>query len=163
MNIQITKAEQQDARALMGVSKLAFDDDINYGAPQVGGPPGYTSANWHLRMILTCDVFKILAESDDSDRLSGRIVGGIIVYEKGYRHMELGRMFIHPDYQNQGIGGQVIQFLEETYPDTKLWTLDTPTWNKRNEHFYQKMGYGLTGQEGAGGVWFAKRMTQKTL
>ena len=116
--------------------------------------------NWHLRMILTCDVYKIVMEDGRFDKLSGHIVGGIIVYEKGYRHMELGRMFIHPDYQNQGLGKQAIQFLEETYPEAKLWTLDTPAWNKRNIHFYQKMGYELTGKEGPGGLWFAKQMAQ---
>jgi ribosomal protein S18 acetylase RimI-like enzyme len=163
MTIQITKAQQEDAKALMQVSKAAFNNDVNYEAPGVGGPPGYASANWHLRMILTCDVYKIVAGhfdklSDRSDRPSGHIVGGIIVYEKGYRHMELGRIWIHPDYQDQGIGKQAIQFLEETYPEVKLWELDTPAWNKRNIHFYQKMGYELTGTEGPGGLCFAKQM-----
>lgn len=150
MKIKITKAQQQDAKSLSQVSKVAFEDDVNYGAPQKGGPPGYASVNWHLRMILSCEVYKIVTES-------GNFVGGIIVYEKGFQHMELGRMFIHPDFQNQSIGRQAILFLEETYPETKLWTLDTPTWNKRNQHFYQKMGYELTGQQGPGGLWFAKQ------
>ena len=154
MMIQIRKAEQEDAQALMVVSRDAFDGDINYGAPEAGGPPGYASENWHLRMILNCDVYKIV----HFDRLSERIVGGIVVYEKEPQHMELGRMWVHPDYQNQGIGGQAIQFLEDMYPDAKLWTLDTPKWNTRNHHFYQKMGYELTGEEGEGGLWFAKQI-----
>ncbi len=159
MTVRILKAQQEDAKALMETSKAAFNDDVNYGATSVGGPPGYTSTNWHLRMILTCDTYKIMhfdKLNDQSD--NGRFVGGIVVYEKGYRHMELGRMWIHPDFQNQGVGGQAIQFLEEAYPDAKLWTLDTPKWNKRNHHFYQKMGYELTGEEAHGGVWFAKQI-----
>ena len=167
MTIQIHKAQQEDAKALMETSKAAFNDDVNYGAPSLGGPPGYTSTNWHLRMILTCDTYKIMhfdklndqSDKGHFDRLSKCIVGGIVVYEKGYRHMELGRMWIHPDFQNQGVGAQAIKFIEKTYPGATVWTLDTPKWNKRNHHFYQKMGYELTGEEGHGGVWFAKNMS----
>ncbi len=150
MNICIRKAVEEDARPLTAVSRQAFNHDIHYGAPQVGGPPGYDTVNWQLRMILTCDYYKI----EDED---GRLLGGIIVYPKGYRQMELGRIFVHPDCQNQGIGAQAFRFLEETYPETDRWTLDTPAWNTRNRHFYEKMGYRLTGAEGHGGVWYAKQ------
>lgn len=168
MIIKITKAQQEDAKELTSVSQAAFDDDVHYGAPQAGGPPGYRSASWHTRMILNCDVYKIVAENGHFDRLnfdklSDRIIGGIIVYQKKAGHMELGRMFIHPDYQNQGIGAQAIRFLEETYPDAHLWTLDTPAWNTRNRHFYEKMGYTLTGAVGPGGVWYEKRIAVNTL
>ncbi len=154
MDIQFAKAGQLDAKRLAHVSQQAFDNDVHYGAPTVGGPPGYRSPNWHLRMILTADFYKIVAGN-------GRIVGGIIVYQTGYRQMELGRIFLHPAFQNQGIGEQAIHFLEQTYPDTDVWTLDTPAWNRRNRHFYEKMGYRLTGQEGPGGLWFAKQMTKE--
>ncbi|MGB4873090.1 MAG: GNAT family N-acetyltransferase [Candidatus Promineifilaceae bacterium] len=154
MNICIRKAVEGDARPLTAVSRQAFNHDIHYGAPQVGGPPGYDMVNWQLRMILTCDYYKI----EDED---GRLLGGIIVYPKGYRHMELGRIFVQPDCQNQGIGAQAIRFLEETYPETDRWTLDTPAWNTRNRYFYEKMGYRLTGEEGHGGVWYAKQIGDK--
>lgn len=154
MDIQFAKAEQLDARRLALVSQQAFDHDVHYGAPAAGGPPGYRSANWHLRMILTADFYKIVAGN-------GRIIGGIVVYQTGYRQMELGRIFLHPTFQNQGIGEQAICFLEQTYPETDRWTLDTPAWNQRNRHFYEKMGYRLTGKEGPGGLWFAKQMTKE--
>lgn len=154
MNISIRKAEEGDVRPLTAVSQQAFNHDVHYGAPQVGGPPGYDMVNWQLRMILTCDYYKIEDEN-------GRLLGGAIVYPKGYRHMELGRLFVHPDCQNQRVGAQTIRFLEETYPDTDLWTLDTPAWNTRNRHFYEKMGYCLTGEEVHGCVWYAKQTARQ--
>ena len=154
MNIRITRATEEDARPLTAVSQQAFDHDVHYGAPQAGGPPGYDVVNWQLRMILTCDTYKIEDEN-------GRLLGGAIIYPRGYRHMELGRIYLLPDCQNQGVGAQAMRLLEELYPDTDLWTLDTPAWNTRNRHFYEKMGYRLTGEEGHGGVWYAKQIARQ--
>jgi hypothetical protein len=41
--IRFDKATPEDAEALALASWRAFDNDINYGAPGVGGPPGYKS------------------------------------------------------------------------------------------------------------------------
>jgi hypothetical protein len=33
-----------------------------------------------------------------------------------------------------------MEFIEQTYPAAK-WTLDTPLYAVRNQHFYEKLGY----------------------
>ncbi len=71
----------------------------------------------------------------------GRIIGGMIVFDLGRGHYELGRIFIAPEYQNQGIGAQALQFIEGAYPQARRWTLDTPSWATRNQHFYEAHGY----------------------
>jgi len=85
-----------------------------------------------------------------------RIIGGIIAFDKGKGHYNLGRIFIHPDYQNKGIGAQAIEFIENTLPQATRWTLGTPRWNKRTQHFYQKMGYVKIGADGPDGVLYGK-------
>lgn len=118
-------------------SKSAFDNDIHYGAPaqdsKGGGPPGYDSPEWQRRMMRVGRYYKILVGDE--------IVGGAIVFARAIREYEVGRIFIHADFQNQGIGTQALEFLFREFPLARTWTLDTPVWNQRTRHFYEKMGF----------------------
>ena len=147
MNTTITlqKATARDAVALAEISKRAFDSDVDCGAPGPGGPPGYDSAQWQRDIMKRADYYKILHGE--------RIVGGLIVFRKAPREYELGRIFIDPNVQGQGIGAQAMALMEAAYPLAKLWTLDTPTWNTRTNRFYPKMGYIKTGERGEDGFY----------
>jgi len=96
------------------------------------------------------DYFKILT--------SDQIVGGVIVLRKRPREHELGRIFVDPEYQNQGIGAQAFEFLWQEYPLAKKWTLGTPAWNRRTRHFYKKVGFVEVGSDLRGGILFEKRL-----
>ena len=69
------------------------------------------------------------------------VVGGFIVFPRAIREYELGRIFIHADFQNQRIGTQAMEFMFEEFPLAKIWTVGTPAWNRRTRHFYEKMGF----------------------
>jgi len=142
------KARLSDAARLAEVSKLAFDYDIHYGAPGPGGPPGYDSAKWQRQIMGFGDYYKILDGK--------RIIGGIIILRKAVREYEVGRIHIEPEFQNQGIGTEAFQFLWETYPLAKRWTLGTPGWNQRTQHFYKKVGFVEIGRDREGGVLFER-------
>jgi len=146
--IKFEKAKSADAKGLALASWKAFDNDIHYGAPGKGGPPGYKSEKWQSKIIRMGKYYKIV---DDY-----RIIGGIIVFDKGKGHYDLGRIFLHPDFQNQGIGAQAIEFMEKTFPQATRWTLGTPLWNKRTQHFYERMGYVKIGADGPDGVLYGK-------
>ena len=90
--------------------------------------------------------------------LDNRIIGGVIVFRKAPREYYLGRIFIDPDYQNRGLGTQVMGLLWKTYPLAKRWTLGTPAWNKRTRHFYAKVGFQEIGTEGHDGILFERRI-----
>ncbi len=151
--IAFRKAKASESEALARASERAFHDDVHYGAPPgpPGGPPGYNSAAWQKRAMRFGDYYTILAD--------GRIIGGIIVLRKGTREYELGRIFIEPEFQNQGIGTQAFEFLWETYPLAKRWTLGTPKWNRRTRHFYAKVGFTEIGEDAHGGVLFERRIS----
>ena len=152
--IAFRKARPSEADTLAGVSERAFHDDVNYGAPgPPGGPPGYDSPAWQKRVMGFGDYYTILAD--------GQIIGGMIVFRKGTREYELGRIFIEPDYQNQGIGTSAFEFLWQTYPLAKRWTLGTPKWNRRTRHFYAKVGFAEIGEDGHGGVLFERRISAR--
>jgi len=150
--IQILKARRGDAKALVLASREAFHHDIHYGAPGPGpgGPPGYDSEQWQVRMMRVGDYFKIVQGTE--------VVGGLLVHPKEPRHYELGRIFIVPGHQSRGIGSRVIELMERAYPLARRWTLDTRRWNLRTQHFYEKMGYERIGVEGPDGILYEKRM-----
>ena len=49
MSLQFVKASTSDALTLNGISKRAFDSDVQVGAPSAGGPPGYMSVSYHTK------------------------------------------------------------------------------------------------------------------
>jgi hypothetical protein len=94
--IAFLKARVKDASTLAEVSTRAFHSDINYGADQVGGPPGYDSGPWQARMMRIGDYYKIVRDA--------RIIGGILVHRQGVREYALGRIFIEPEFQSSSKG-----------------------------------------------------------
>ena len=150
--LSFEKARPEDAKALVLISWRAFDNDINFGAPGKGGPSGYNSEMWQIRMMTRGHYYKIvLAEEGD------RMIGGFIVFQNSFGDCELGRIFISPEYQNQGIGTQAMAFMEAAFSDARRWTLGTPRWNLRTQHFYEKVGYVRIGTEGKDGIRYEKR------
>jgi GNAT superfamily N-acetyltransferase len=146
--IVFKNARSQDAAALAEASKRAFHSDVHCGAPGLGGPPGYDSPQWQRRMMHLGDYFTIVVGEE--------FVGGIIVFRKAPREYELGRIFVDPDFQNQGIGARAFEFLWQEFPLAKRWTLGTPAWNRRTCHFYKKVGFEELGEDGHGGILFEK-------
>lgn len=140
--IRYEPAQSEDAQTLAGISALAFDGDIHYGAPDPGGPPGYDSPVWQRKMMQIAAYYKILSDY--------RIIGGFILFKQGNDGMELGRIFIDPEFQNRGIGADACRFMEATFSKINRWKLETPKWNHRNHHFYEKMGYVKVGEIPAG-------------
>jgi GNAT superfamily N-acetyltransferase len=138
--VQFRKARPSDAEALAQASERAFHSDVHCGASGIGGPPGYNSAAWQTRSMRFADYYTILSGE--------RIVGGIIVFRKKTREYELGRIFVDPDVQNQGIGTQAFAFLWETYPPARRWTLGTPAWNRRAGHLTKRSGLSRSGRTG---------------
>jgi len=148
--LRLVKARSTDAGKLASASQRAFDDDIHYGAPGPGGPPGYRSPEWQTKMMHIGDYYKIV--------LDDQIIGGAIIFRKAPREYDLGRIYIDPDYQNRGLGTQVMALLWQAYPLAKRWTLGTPAWNKRTCHFYAKMGFRQIGTDGHDGILFERRV-----
>jgi RimJ/RimL family protein N-acetyltransferase len=153
--LRFEKARPEDGKALAHISGRAFDNDVNYGAPGRGGPPGYKYEMWQIRMMARGHFYKIIM-----DEGVPFIIGGFIVFQNAFGDCELGRIFIDPEYQNQGIGTQAMAFMEQAFPEARRWTLGTPSWNLRTQHFYEKVGYVKIGTEGRDGIRYEKRVVR---
>ncbi|MEO8394553.1 MAG: GNAT family N-acetyltransferase [Chloroflexota bacterium] len=139
MNITFEPAVPADAEALCKVQIASFESDaVMYPGVTAGGPRGYNQIESVLEQIRDEAVTKIVAEGHI-------IVGGIVVSELEPGHYHLDRLYIDPAYHNLGIGSRAMQFIEREYP-ADLWTLNTPTFALRNQHFYEKFGYVRVGE-----------------
>jgi len=133
MSLQFMKAGTSDALVLNSISKQAFDSDAEAGAASPGGPPGYQSVPFHLRMARMDHLFKLVDEN-------GVILGGAILFRQGDA-LNVGRIFIDPQHCRKGYGIFMMREIESMFPDVKVFTLDTPAWNIRTNAFYTRLGY----------------------
>lgn len=131
--IRIEPVRAMDLAVLTTIQSLSFSEDVDmYGT----GPPGFKSLQWQARALRKADYFKILADQS--------IIGGIVARQVSASHYFLVRMFVHPDYQNRGVGAQAFRLLEDRFPAAETWSLNTPYRSFRNHHFYRKLGFTQT-------------------
>lgn len=129
---ELTKAGTSDVLVINSISKRAFDSDIAVGASSKTGPPGYMSVGFHIKMAKANHLYKLSVD--------GLIVGGAILFADGLQ-LNIGRIFVDPEYFRKGYGIFIMQEIERMFSDAKEIFLDTPVWNIRTNAFYQKLGY----------------------
>ena len=139
MTLQFMKAGTSDALVLNAISRLAFDSDTEVGAPSAGGPPGYMSLKYHIKMAKSGHLFKLTQ--------NGLILGGAILFRRGGT-LNIGRIFIDPQHFRKGYGILMMQEIEALFPDVKVFVLDTPVWNTRTNAFYTRLGYSEVKRDG---------------
>ena len=139
MGLQLLKAGTSDALVLNCISKQAFDSDVEIGAPSAGGPPGYMSLKFHMKMARMNCLYKLTD--------NGLIVGGAVLFRDGDT-LNIGRIFISPEHFHKGYGIFMMREIEAMVPEVKTFTLDTPAWNTRTNAFYTKLGYTEVSRSG---------------
>lgn len=73
-------------------------------------------------------------------------MGGLVLFALSDGTVRVGRAFLEPERQNRGIGSELLRFAESVSPETRRFVLDTPVWNLRTRHLYEKLGYVKTGE-----------------
>jgi N-acetylglutamate synthase-like GNAT family acetyltransferase len=77
---------------------------------------------------------------------SGKIVGSVranMIDGTCY----IGRLLVHPDYQNKGIGTALLKSIENHFKDCKRYELFTGHKSAKNLYIYQKLGYRVFREE----------------
>ncbi|MDN3956025.1 GNAT family N-acetyltransferase [Sporolactobacillus laevolacticus] len=129
--------KEDDIEKLTQIMKRAFDEDtkIHLNEPH-GGPDGYDNGDFLRKYALDSksDAYKIAK--------NGRLIGAAIVWINEDHINYLGNIFIDPQFQNNGTGTLIWNFIEKRYSETKVWRTDTPGYSKRNHNFYiNKCGF----------------------
>ena len=69
-----------------------------------------------------------------------RIVGSVRAYKQAGTCF-IGKLIIHPDFQNQGLGTMLIKKIETMFNDVNRYEVFTGHKSEKNLYLYQKLGY----------------------
>jgi phosphoribosylanthranilate isomerase len=127
---QIQKVKKKDLEEVLALQKLAYQSEAELNN-DFNIPP------------LTQTLEEIRAEFADAMFLKvmegRRIIGSVRAQEKdGTCH--IGRLIVHPDFQNRGIGSRLLREIERRF-DCKRFELFTSERSERNMYLYVKLGY----------------------
>jgi len=130
-NLLIKRARVEDADVILDLQKLAYLSEAEiYNNDRI--PP------------LTQTLEDIRAEFDNQIFLKalidGRIVGSVRACRTaGTCH--IGRLIVHPDFQNRGIGTRLMNKIEGQFSAAERFELFTGDNSERNLYLYRKLGY----------------------
>jgi ribosomal protein S18 acetylase RimI-like enzyme len=131
MGLIITPATVADAAEILALQKLAYQSEAaiyqDYTIPPLMQTLTEITAELQSRYVL-----KAVA--------AGRIQGSVRAYlEQGTCH--IGRLIVHPAYQNRGLGTKLMREIEACFPEAQRYALFTGHLSARNLYLYQKLGY----------------------
>ena len=129
---------QEDLKALLDLQKLAYQSEAEL-CNDYTIPPLTQTYESICEDFSNMEMLKAVDENDN-------IVGSVRAYEKeGVCH--IGRLYVHPDYQNRGIGKLLMQEIEKRFAHCTKYALFTVKHSTKNLYLYQKIGYKIVGEE----------------
>lgn len=140
--IRITKARIEDAGEILSVQKLAFQDEAaiygDYSLPPLLEKLEETRKDFDDYIIIKAVYGK-------------KIVGSVRGRVTENRSCYIGRLTVHPNFQNKGIGRRLMNeiegILEQTTGNSGKYELFTGEKSLKNISLYQKLGYRITGKK----------------
>ena len=133
----IEPAQPADAPQVLALQKLAYLSEAEISQDYTI-PPLTQTLEEIEREFQTRTVLKVV--------LDGKIIGSVRAYlQEGTCY--IGRLIVHPDFQNQGIGAKLLSAIEEHFAQARRYELFTGEKSERNLYFYQKWGYRIFRKE----------------
>ena len=130
----ISEASLKDAQEILDLQKLAYQSEAaiwnDYSIPPLRQTLEEIRAQFADHLFL-----KAVDEA-------GRIVGSVRAFSDGETCL-IGRLIVHPDSQNQGLGKKIMHALEQRFQNLQRFELFTGSKSERNLYFYQKLGYRI--------------------
>ncbi len=135
--MEILSAEEKDLFEILELQKLCyFEHAVRYDNLLI--PP------------LTQDLESIKKDLRNGIILKAviglNIIGSVRAYEKE-KTCCIGRLIVHPNFQNKGIGSTLLLAIESRYPTVKRYELFTGSKDEKNLYFYKKHGYAVFKEE----------------
>lgn len=129
----ITRVSLEDAASVLELQKLAYQSEAQlYNDFSI---PPLTQTLDELRSDFTRKTF-LMAQ------VEGRIVGSVRGYQTG-NTCYLERLIVHPDFQGQGIGTELMKRVESFFDQAQRFELFTGHKSDRNIHLYERLGYRI--------------------
>ena len=135
-DVVIVDAVAADAAEILALQKLAYlSEAALYDEYTI--PPLTQTMEGMLQDIEEQVVLKAV--------LGGRIVGSVRARQPGDTCF-IGRLIVHPEHQNRGIGASLMRAVEDRFSEAQRFELFTGDRSTKNLSFYQKLGYEIARQ-----------------
>lgn len=133
----IAKAEFNDLEKILNLQKLAYRSEAaicnDYSIPPLVQTLEGIIEDFNNKLIL-----KAISNRE--------IVGSVRAFEKEGT-CYIGRVIVHPDYQNKGIGTELMNCIESHFKNCRRYELFTGKNSLKNLYFYHKLGYRIFREE----------------
>jgi ribosomal protein S18 acetylase RimI-like enzyme len=129
--MEILKAQSDDLPEILELQKLCYTENANRYNNFDIQPLTQTLPDIENE-YKKCTILKSLHQS--------KIVGSVRAFEKEGT-CYIGKLIVHPDYQNKGIGRMLMNSLELEFGNAKRFELFTGFRDEKNLYFYKKIGY----------------------
>jgi phosphoribosylanthranilate isomerase len=131
LSVRIESAVLKDAVEILALQKLAYQSEAELNDDYSIPPLTQTLPELEAEIDRQC-VLKAV-END-------RIIGSVRAEISGGT-CRIGRLIVHPERQNQGIGTQLMYAVESRFAEAERYELFTSERSERNLNLYRKMGY----------------------
>jgi RimJ/RimL family protein N-acetyltransferase len=137
VEVRIKRTKLDEVEKLLAIQKEAFAEDYVLYEDHDSTPVNETAEKL-MENIERFFHYTIWLGND--------IIGAIDIRPLDDSRLRLSKLFLGTEFQNKGLGSKLIKLIESEFPLIKDWSLYTPYLNKRNHHFYEKLGYIKIGE-----------------
>jgi ribosomal protein S18 acetylase RimI-like enzyme len=127
----IERAGVEDAAEILTLQKLAYRSEAeiydDFTIPPLTQTLEEMRADFENRVV-----FKV--------SIDGLIIGSVRAHEEQGTCF-VGRLIVHPDFQNRGIGTQLVREVERAFVEARRFEIFTGDRSERNLYLYRKLGY----------------------
>ena len=134
--MRIQRATVDDASEILALQKLAYQSEA-----EISGTYDIPPLTQTLREMEDDLERQVVLKIVHATGPAGpAIIGSARAYEEqGTCH--IGRLIVHPDHQNQGLGTRLLAEIETAFPQVERYELFTGHKSARNLYLYGKLGY----------------------
>lgn len=143
MNAYIRSANERDLVLIQALLRKTWHAtyDAIYGVERVTA----ITREWHSLNNLRTNLQRPFSEFIVAERADG-IAGMAYASQTDPGFVVLGQLYVSPDLQGQGIGGELLAEIEAAFPDAPAIRLEVEGANLGAVLFYQKAGFARLGE-----------------
>ena len=127
----IEKAKYEDLEEILVLQKLAYQSEAEL-CNDFSIPPLIQTLEGIIEDYRNQTILKV--------EWGGKIIGSIRAFKKE-DVCHIGRVIVHPEHQNKGIGKNLMKSIEEMFSECSIYSLFTGKQSLRNRYFYGSLGY----------------------
>lgn len=129
----IERVRESDLQALLSLQKAAFME-VARQMDNYDIPPLSQTIQDIRKDFETCVILKYTS-------FENRIIGSVRGHIDGDNICHIGKLIVHPCFQNQGIGKALMYEIEKYFPSCSKFTLFTGDETPNTLYLYTKVGY----------------------